>query len=190
MLFRKALRPLLAFTASATATIVATDDVPLLGPSYIANFDPSTSKSILSAQSSIPSLVEKLFLSDTLNRTDLVFTMDVYSAATNRSIYSYSHVGEGQNATLTSGELNDETISRLGSVTKLFTVYAIIAKGGIEVLGDPVTKYIPELRGNSSSNPLDRVDWDEITVGALAAHQGGSGGPAGEFSLIFQIQQP
>lgn len=176
---------ILGFSLSSTARIAASDDVPLIGPSFISNFNPSNSRAIGTAKKAFPVLLDKLFESGKLNEKDLSFQIDVYSAATNDTIFSYSHVGEDFKKALTKGKLDDNTISRIGSVTKMFTVYAIIAKGGMEVLSHPVTKYLPELKGNSSSDTLDRVDWDVITVGALAAHQAGSGGIQGEFKLIF-----
>ncbi|KAJ5391966.1 hypothetical protein N7509_007456 [Penicillium cosmopolitanum] len=164
---------------------------PLIGPSFISNFDPSSSRAIENAKKVFPSLLDNLFESGKLDRKDLAFTIDVYSAATNDTIFSYSHVGEKSKETLTSGELNDHTISRTGSVTKLFTVYAIIAKAGMGVFSDPVTKYLPELANNSSSgNPLDSVRWEDITVGALAAQQAGSGGIADFFKAYLDPENP
>lgn len=180
MLLEKALiGSILGLAATSAARIVATDEAPLIGPSFIANFDPSNSTAINNAKTKFPGLIDNLFSSGDLNRTDLTFSIDVFSAATNRSIYRYSHVGENSKKSLTSGVFDDKTISRVGSVTKMFTVYAIIAKAGIEVFSDPVTKYIPELGGNSSSDPLERIRWEDITVGALASQQAGSGGAAG-----------
>jgi CubicO group peptidase (beta-lactamase class C family) len=180
MLLSKALLgSILGFAVSSTARIIATDEVPLLGPSFLSNFDPSNSTAISHAKSEFPGLIDNLFSTGALNRTDLAFHIDVFSASTNKSIYSYSHVGENSKKSVTSGELNDKTISRLGSVTKLFTVYAIIAKAGIEVFSDPVTKYLPELAGNPAYDPLESIRWEDITVGALASQQAGSGGAAG-----------
>jgi CubicO group peptidase (beta-lactamase class C family) len=184
MLFDKVLvASLLGFAASSSAaTIVAIDEVPLIGPAFISNFNPSNSTAIHTAKSKFPRLIENLFSKGTLNKTDLAFSVDVFSAATNKSIYSYSHVGKDANHTLTAGVLNDKTIARIGSVTKLFTAYALIAKGGMEVLSQPVTKFLPELAGNSSDDPLLRLRWEDITVGALAAQQAGTGGPGGQYS--------
>ncbi|KAF5025453.1 hypothetical protein F66182_2476 [Fusarium sp. NRRL 66182] len=166
---------------AAAARNIASDNTPLIGPSFISNFDLSDSKYLDDAKSRFPLLVEGLFESGGLNKTDLVFTVDVFSAATNQSIYSYNHVGEPNKETLTKGELSENTIFRTGSVTKMFTVYAIIAQAGTDVLSHPVTFYLPELLGNSSANPIERIDWSDITVGALAAHQAGTGGAVSYF---------
>ena len=72
--------------------------------------------------------------------------------------------------------LNDGTIYRIGSVSKLYTVYAILANAGMEVLDHRVTRYLPELAGNAGSDPLQRIRWEDVTVGALASQLGGSGG--------------
>ncbi|KAK7398417.1 hypothetical protein QQX98_012212 [Neonectria punicea] len=167
---------LLSLVAGSAGRIVMSDVAPLLGPSFPSNFNISDSKAIHDAKAEFPDLLENLFSTDLLNRTDTVFAIDVFSASTNSSIYSYFHVGEGQNETLTSGELNDGTIGRLGSVSKLFTVYAILAKAGIEVFSHPVTRYLPELAGNSLDDSLEKIHWEDVTVGALASHQAGSGG--------------
>jgi CubicO group peptidase (beta-lactamase class C family) len=183
MLFHKALiASLLGTAGTSAARIVATDEVPLIGPSFISNFDPSGSVAIRKARSEFPGLVDNLFKTNVLNRTDLAISIDIFSAATNDSLYRYTHVGENSKKSLTAGILNDKTISRTGSVTKLFTVYAILAKAGIEVFSDPVTKYLPELGGNSSSDPLERIRWEDVTVGALASQQAGSGGVGGLYS--------
>lgn len=177
---------LLAFAAAGSAArIVATDNVPLLGPSFASNFDISKSKAIEDAKAKFPDLIEGLFESKALDKDGLIFSLDVFSASTNSSIYSYKHVGKSQEKALTAGNLSDTTISRTGSVSKLFTAYAFIAKAGMEVFSHPVTRYIPELAGNKSENPLERIDWDEITVGTLLSHQAGTGGVSGVFFSVL-----
>lgn len=162
---------LLNLTGCSAIRVVATDQVPLLGPSNISN----KSQAIAEAKSNFPDIIESLFSSGDLNRTNLIFAVDVFSASTTFSIYSYYHVGYA----LTAGGLDDNTVSKIGSVSKLFTAYAIIAHAGMEVFNHPVTRYSPELTGNSTSNPPKTIDWSDITVGALLSHQAGSGRPTG-----------
>lgn len=67
-----------------------------------------------------------------------------------------------------------DTVFRIGSISKLFTVYTLLLRGGFDVFEDPVTKYVPELRKESSDfNAVEDVDWDEVTVGALASQLSG-----------------
>lgn len=75
-------------------------------------------------------------------------------------------------------EVNSDTVYRLASMTKLFTVLSLLRIDGIN-LEDPITKYLPELRDihkeASAQDTIHVVDWDSITLEALAAHQGGIG---------------
>lgn len=170
---------LLELTGCSVTRIIATDQVPLLGPSFISNFNNSKSRAIQEAKSEFPNIIESLFSPGDLNRTGLIFAFDIFSASINVSIYEYYHVGEGQEYALSSGRLDDQTVSRIGSVSKLLTVYAIIAQAGIEVFSRPVMRYLPDLAGNSTSNSLQRIKWNDITIGALLFQQAGSGGPGG-----------
>lgn len=175
---------LLAVTAHAAASAGTvkppTKVVPLIGPQFLSNFIPTGSHAINNATEAFPSIIESLFNNGALNKTDLVFSINVFSAATNASLFSYHHIGEGQEQVLTAGKLDDQTIARTGSVSKLFTVYALLVKAGIEVFDKPVTDYLPELRGASPVGEegylWNHVRWEEITIGALASHQAGSGG--------------
>ncbi|KFA77434.1 hypothetical protein S40288_03087 [Stachybotrys chartarum IBT 40288] len=175
---------LLALATGVSGRVQATDEAPLLGPSFIANFDPTNSTAIEEAKAAFPVAINELFALGVLNKTDLIFSVDVFSAATNQSIYNYRHIGEGQEAALTTGELDDDTIGRIGSVSKLITTYAILAHAGIGIFNDPITNHIPELRAcNQSRNILTHVRWEDVTVGALASHQAGSGGAADSFPI-------
>ncbi|CAH0050377.1 unnamed protein product [Clonostachys solani] len=171
-----------AFIVNASAFIIGTERAPLIGPSFPTNFDHSASKHFEDAKTEFSSRLELLFSTGKLNQTDLVFAVDVFSANTNSSIYSKLHIGEGQEKILTAGELNFDTIGRLGSVSKLVTAYGLIAEAGIEVFSHPVTRYFPELLNNSTVP--NRINWEEITVGALASHQAGTGGVGDYFRKV------
>ncbi|KAI0108121.1 beta-lactamase/transpeptidase-like protein [Daldinia grandis] len=76
-------------------------------------------------------------------------------------------------------QINASTIYRVGSVSKLFTVLAALKAEGIR-MEDPITKYLPRLkelkkREGSTEDRLATVDWDNITLQALASHMSGIG---------------
>ncbi|KAJ3525903.1 hypothetical protein NM208_g11436 [Fusarium decemcellulare] len=167
---------LLSLALSSLGQSIPTEECPILGPVFPSNFDPSKTKAIRDAKKSFPKVLESLFSSEVLNSTQTSFAIDVFSTATNESLYSYYHTGEGLRGTLTTGNLDDGTIFRIGSVSKIFTVYSILAKYGLDIFNHPVTSYVPELAGNRDSDPLDKIKWEDVTVGALAAQQAGSGG--------------
>lgn len=75
-------------------------------------------------------------------------------------------------------KVDAKSIYRLGSISKIFPVLAVLKLDGVS-LDDKVTKYLPELRKladqQTVKDALTVVDWDEITLGALAAHLAGIG---------------
>jgi CubicO group peptidase (beta-lactamase class C family) len=77
---------------------------------------------------------------------------------------------------LTSQTLNEDTVFRVGSVSKLITVYTLLAEVGMERMHDPVTRWVPELARAAKKNkgdPARRVQWDEVTIGQLCGHMAG-----------------
>ena len=166
----------LSFLFLAVSRGLPTEECPILGPTFPSNFDVSDTSAFRDAASAFPGIVESLFSSGAVNRTHSSFTIDVFSASTNRSIYRYQHAAPALNGTLNAGVLDDGTIFRIGSVAKLYTAYAILAHAGMDVLDQPVTKYLPSLAGNSQSKPLEGIIWEDVTIRALASYQGGTGG--------------
>ncbi|KAJ3527245.1 hypothetical protein NM208_g10793 [Fusarium decemcellulare] len=78
-------------------------------------------------------------------------------------------------------EVNANTVYRLGSISKVFTVLAALklAEDGKLNMNDVVGKWIPELMGQASNDDedeLDRIRWQDVTVEALASHLSGIGG--------------
>ncbi|KAF2024499.1 beta-lactamase/transpeptidase-like protein [Setomelanomma holmii] len=61
--------------------------------------------------------------------------------------------------------VDGDSIYRIASTTKLLTVCLLLLQAGDGILGDPVTKYLPELAGHGH--------WDDITIGALAGYTAG-----------------
>ncbi|KAL4909606.1 beta-lactamase/transpeptidase-like protein [Aspergillus multicolor] len=74
------------------------------------------------------------------------------------------------------------SLYRIGSISKLFTVYTILVNHDCEYWDDSVTEYLPELAGAATLNhdgddeaSAAHVDWSKITVGNLASHLSGIG---------------
>jgi CubicO group peptidase (beta-lactamase class C family) len=168
------LAPFLATIPSVLA--LPTENCPILGPIFPSSFDLSTSDIFVNATSQFPDAISLLFEAGAVNETGQAFSIDVFSTYTNTSIYSYNHVGSAVQSSKQGGEMNDETIFRVGSVSKLYTAYAILVAAGLDVFRDPVTKYIPELGGNPRDQPHTYITWEDVSVGALLSQQGGVGG--------------
>ncbi|PGH08720.1 hypothetical protein AJ79_05911 [Helicocarpus griseus UAMH5409] len=171
--------PLLSLAAAKD--IQPTEECPLLGPTYSSDFDLTETNAFSEAKKDFPGVVKKIFEDEIVDPKVSSFTIDVFSTFTNKSIYSYSHQATepSLNESFPEGGIGDKTIIRVGSVSKLFTVYAILAQaGGLEVFDHSVTKYLPELAQyppKEKDNTLESFAWENITIGALATHQAGTG---------------
>jgi len=180
-----------ALAATTTKFFVSaspTENCPNLGPAFVHDFDLKNTKAFQAAEAAFPEVLETLFSSGAISKNTSTFSIDVFSTATNESVYSYHHIAPDNNATLPAGKVDDESIYRIGSVTKLYTAYAILAAAGIKVLDRPVTDYVPELRGSSK---LNTIDWEEVTIGALMSQQGGAGGfrkLSSEYMYLLRIE--
>jgi CubicO group peptidase (beta-lactamase class C family) len=88
----------------------------------------------------------------------------------------------GANLNTSSGSTNrvsGDSVFRIGSVSKLLTVYALLLRGGLDHWEQPVTKYIPELKSYadrfSNGSQINYVKWEDVTIGALASQMSGIG---------------
>ena len=70
-------------------------------------------------------------------------------------------------------EVDENTVHRVGSITKLFNVLTFLVKVGDTIWNEPITKYIPELNALAPRSRVYNVDWEEITVGSLANYNSG-----------------
>ncbi|KAJ1324101.1 serine hydrolase [Microdochium nivale] len=79
-------------------------------------------------------------------------------------------------------QVDADSVFRIASVSKVFSVWTFLIEVGDEHFSDPITKYVPELasvRDNATLEPgtvyddIDSVRWDEVTLGQLASHLAG-----------------
>ena len=65
--------------------------------------------------------------------------------------------------------VDENSIFRIGSLSKLFTVYTFLIERGMRDWREPITKYVVEL-ANAANNT---TDWRDITIEDLASHMAG-----------------
>lgn len=73
-------------------------------------------------------------------------------------------------------EVGGDSVYRLGSLTKIFTVLTWFVEAGDEHWHEPITRFVPELQGlgeRAREDPVRYVDWEAITIGALAGQMAG-----------------
>lgn len=74
----------------------------------------------------------------------------------------------------------DDTVYRVGSISKLLFLYTFLVEVGHDYWHRSITDFVPELveaarSCSAESDPLTCPDWDDITLGALASHLAGIG---------------
>ncbi|KAK3948999.1 beta-lactamase/transpeptidase-like protein [Pseudoneurospora amorphoporcata] len=82
-----------------------------------------------------------------------------------------------------------DTVYRLGSLTKIFTVYMWLAQDGDVRWNEPITKYVPELAeaaDKAKDDPVGNVAWGEVTVGSLAGQLSGA---VRDYGLMGELTQ-
>ncbi|XWW96103.1 hypothetical protein V2A60_004073 [Cordyceps javanica] len=74
-------------------------------------------------------------------------------------------------------KIDADSMYRIGSISKLFTVYGLLVNHGGGILDKPVTDFVPELEAAAAAaddaSAVDAVRWREVTVGALASQLAG-----------------
>ncbi|KAK3359532.1 beta-lactamase/transpeptidase-like protein [Lasiosphaeria hispida] len=106
------------------------------------------------------------------------YSVEIFSGTDDSSIWSHYWTAPNLGRFNSSGVLkvDTNTVYRIGSITKIFTVLTFLATVGDGVWNDPITKYVPEIaalaRGNTGSSIFE-TDWDSITVGSLATQTSG-----------------
>jgi CubicO group peptidase (beta-lactamase class C family) len=114
----------------------------------------------------------------------------VVSALDSHRFLDFHYTGAGLNISAGStAHVDGNTVYRIGSVSKLFTVYTLLLNGGEAIWDRAVTDYLPELRAVSQPgnvSDMDRVQWDKVTVGALASQLSGIGRDGAFCSFLAQ----
>lgn len=165
---------LLSLAWLAIIATAQTDKNALLrGPVFPTPSHPDSSKAIQAAREAFPKVLDEALSTGLLDNSTTSFSINVFSASDNKTLFSYHFEAPGLNGSLPSGHLNDDTIYRIGSLSKLFTVYTLLAKTGFTDFNQPITKYIPELAAADTNSTLNEAQWSDITVEALASQLAG-----------------
>jgi hypothetical protein len=107
-------------------------------------------------------------------------SVSLKSTAQQSTLFDFQFTGSGLNASAGStSQVSGDSVFRIGSISKLFTVYALLLHNGLDLWERPVTEYVPELRDYARraeySSQVDHVSWEDVTLGALASQISGIG---------------
>jgi CubicO group peptidase (beta-lactamase class C family) len=106
---------------------------------------------------------------------ETTFSMGIFSADQEGLIYEYHHAdAKLKNSTIGATTVDADSIYRIGSISKIFTVYLWLITQGDRKFSDPISEHIPQLLEiNREQHDYVLPDWTEITVGDLASYLAG-----------------
>ncbi|KAI1125391.1 beta-lactamase/transpeptidase-like protein [Nemania abortiva] len=114
-----------------------------------------------------------------LQANDTAWAVALFSSKENKTLYEHYYTPPIDGIS----KVNRNSIFRIGSVSKVFSVWSFLLEVGDEYFNDPITKYVPELANLSCLggvdhheiyyNDIDHARWEEITLGELASHAAG-----------------
>ncbi|KAI0179790.1 beta-lactamase/transpeptidase-like protein [Hypoxylon sp. FL1284] len=116
-----------------------------------------------------------------MNPNGTSWSIQVFSASDpdeDTPLWSHYHTATDLLTVDTPGvrSVGGDTVYRLGSVTKIFTILTFLIESGDQYWNTPVTALVPELEllaGKAQYDPIMNVDWDSITLQDLASHLAG-----------------
>jgi hypothetical protein len=145
---------------------------PFLGPVYPSPRNFANNPVWVNAVANLTNILKTSALRQ--NATSLV--VQVIGVENQEPLFEYYQTAPGHKyGPGGKSQVDKNTVFRIGSATKLFTTYALILKCGFKCFEDPIIDYVPELRGAPGGDVIDSVQWEEVTIGALAAQLSGIG---------------
>lgn len=178
------IRPLAPFFGLVPALVMGFEPCPLLGPVFAkpSNFlEQSTIKDALSqlaaALKDTASTGNTGF--GTFGSSANAFSVAFFDTSAQKALFGFQHtsdtIAQGKEGTR---EINDDTIFRVGSLSKLITTYLFLTRIGDGIWQTPVTDYVPELNNEERicdplTDPINCTSWCNVTLGSLASHVAG-----------------
>ncbi|KAJ5673797.1 hypothetical protein N7462_009236 [Penicillium macrosclerotiorum] len=171
----------LALWTSVTAQITL-NYCPLLGPIYPPPTTLANDAAFSAALQNITSTLNEVMTSGNLSTNSI--SLQIFDATNPSPLLSFSYTGSDIDTTLGVSTVDENTVFRVGSVSKLWTILMFIAEEGLWTFQQPIARFVPELRRAAvelrhnrtrREDKVDYVQWDEITIGDLASHLAGIG---------------
>jgi CubicO group peptidase (beta-lactamase class C family) len=173
----------LVLNASQAVGSLNQNSCPLLGPAFppprgvdVDTFQPYADSLTVAIEDLLAGRSNPDWI---VTNTSSSFSIALWTADSNESLYERHF--EGSEIRGDGHEILDsDTLYRIGSISKVFPVYAWLASIGEAHLDEPITKFVPELAAldrqyaeNSTSNDVDNIRWSGVTPRALASQLSG-----------------
>lgn len=158
---------------------------PLLGPVFPPpthlNNSPEFSAALKNISTELEQSVKGLGdsrLGSVIQPNATSFTIQIFNAKDQSPLFEFYHTSPAvQEYKEGVKSIDENTVFRIGSNSKLITVLLLLIQKGDSVFNEPVANYIPEIRdaiaNTKQDNAVDFLRWDEVTVGELCSHLSG-----------------
>ncbi|KAJ4152346.1 hypothetical protein NW754_004139 [Fusarium falciforme] len=160
---------LVAAVAVGALSLVDAKACPPLGAVFPAPQAPGESKLVQTAATKLKAGLEERITSK-FNTSAI--SIGVKSIHEDDPLFTYHFTppnpGEGTD------KVDENTVFRIASGSKLFTVLAALLNSDIDFEAS-VLKYLPELNETAKEDEIFSLKWEDITVGSLASHLSGIG---------------
>lgn len=156
---------------------VSPSECALAGPGFPSPSRLSNSSLLSEAIASFGKSLDDVQLD--LQANDTAWAVALFSSKQNETLYEHYYTPP---IDVGVSKVDRNSIFRIGSVSKVFSVWSFLISVGDEHFNDPITKYIPELANLPCTdglgqqelyNDIDHVRWEEVTLGQLASHAAG-----------------
>jgi len=175
-------------TVLSLLTAVAGQTCPLAGPVFPAPRRVIGSVAIDHAVGNFTSSLQRILYATANPQVTAIdpdatsFTVQVFSTHDERPLLEHYHTAtSARSNTVGVNNVDEDTVFRIASASKLWTVLLLLIETGDASFHDPIFKYIPELRdvvshakdNNSYVDSVDHVQWEDVTVGEIASQMAG-----------------
>jgi len=170
--------PAVASQSDAPAEAPVFYPCPFLGPTYLKPTNLGADPVMKAAADNVTAVILEALATGLLDNETTAFSLTAFSTSdeTSTPFYTFHQTPPIlAEAPLGVKNVTGDTVYRIGSVSKVITVYAHLVADGFKHFQDPISDFLPGLLTNKDSSPIKSTAWEDITLQALASHMGGIG---------------
>lgn len=146
---------------------------PLLGQEYPSPIQIKDEATLQAAGRSLDATLNEKVKKAPYKET--TFSLGMFSTSDDGLVYQYHHTSNAvANSSYGTNNVDANSVYRIGSVSKLLTMYTWLIQDGDRRFNHPVADYLPQLlKYSADSWNSVTPDWEEITIGDLAGQMAG-----------------
>lgn len=150
---------------------------PFQGLTYPRPTNIADASAITAAIQNTTTYVEEALGGGLVDNKSTAFSLTGFSTSDPDAVpfYTYHHTAPAiANGSFGVRQVDSETVYRLGSISKVITVYTLLVADGFKHFQSSISQFLPRLSGHGTE-AITTTDWDDITLQSLASHMGGIG---------------